>query len=112
MYKKFEDWFHEVQSFSLRSEYFYDDFKDVDTDKIIKWLKVCWDVAREDESTCIDFLHQKIKYFLDNGVQVTSGEYSEKNNKCKHGNYGYEGCQTCAEEYFSNVLKNFEELLK
>ena len=42
------------------------------------------------------------------GVQKTEGVYSRKNNKCKHGNYGYQGCETCIEEYLEPILRQID----
>jgi len=48
VYKDFDDWFQEIQSFSLRAEYFLDDLENkMDAKTAISWLKACWESARE-----------------------------------------------------------------
>jgi len=48
VYKEFDDWFQEIQSFSLRAEYFLDDVENkMDSQRAIAWLKACWSSARE-----------------------------------------------------------------
>lgn len=42
MKDEFEHYFNEIENFSMRSERFFDAFKDLDTDKqkqIIRWMK-------------------------------------------------------------------------
>lgn len=36
--------------------------------------------------------------------QKTTGPYSHKNNQCKHGSFGYEGCEACMEEGLTNLV--------
>lgn len=52
------------------------------------------------------YLEQGIRKFLDEGVQRTApGPYaSSKHNQCPHGRHGYEGCETCTDEYFTALL--------
>ena len=46
-----------------------------------------------------------IKKVVNQGVIETSGPYSQhKNNQCKHGRFGFEGCDACVEEYLQRVL--------
>jgi hypothetical protein len=34
------------------------------------------------------------------------GDYSRtrKNDKCKHGRYGFEGCENCIDDYFEQLM--------
>jgi len=52
----------------------------------------------------IERLRNGIKKVLNEGVQKTEGPYSPKNNKCKHGRYGYEGCDNCTDEFLEELL--------
>jgi hypothetical protein len=40
------------------------------------------------------------------------GDYPRvgKNVKCHHGRYGYEGCETCIDEYFDGLLAKSNSL--
>lgn len=49
---KFEEWFNEIEVFSLRGERFYDElehYKDgaFPADNIVKWLRAAYDVGYE-----------------------------------------------------------------
>lgn len=51
----FEDWFHEVEVFSLRSERFYDDLltyklDGVEAAHLQKWLRAAYEAGREHET--------------------------------------------------------------
>lgn len=49
-----------------------------------------------------------VRTVVEDGVQETSGKYlSHKNNKCQHGNFGYEGCGNCTDEYLEKALTDF-----
>lgn len=53
----------------------------------------------------IDRLRSGIKKVLHEGVQKIEGPYpSAKNNKCKHGRFGYEGCENCIDEFLAELL--------
>ena len=45
---------------------------------------------------------------VDSSVQETSGPYASKNNKCVHGNYGYDGCGDCIEEFLRPLIAPFK----
>lgn len=50
-YKKFEDWFEEIENYGLRLERFHDEFSMLDyvkRERMIEWLQAAWDCARED----------------------------------------------------------------
>lgn len=47
---KFDDWFNEVEVFSLRSERFYDDLityklEGIDAEYFVKWLKAAYEAG-------------------------------------------------------------------
>lgn len=46
-YTKFEDWFHEVENYSTRSERFYDEFKNMTPERAKEWLQSAWDCSRQ-----------------------------------------------------------------
>ena len=56
------------------------------------------------------YLLTGIMQFLSEGVQKTEGPYSYKNNRCKHERYGYEGCDSCTEEHFEEVLARYRRI--
>lgn len=59
----------------------------------------------------IEVYEMAIRRVIEEGVQETSGVYpSGKNNKCHHGNFGYEGCEACIEEYLQRVLLEASKL--
>lgn len=31
--------------------------------------------------------------------------HARKNDKCKHDRYGFEGCENCIDDYFTNALE-------
>lgn len=48
-YKKFEDWFDEIENYGTRSERFDDEFSmlgEVKRERMIEWLRAAWDCAR------------------------------------------------------------------
>ena len=45
-YDKFEDWFHEIENYSTRSERFYDEFMHMTPERAIEWLQSSWDCSR------------------------------------------------------------------
>jgi hypothetical protein len=49
-YKKFEDWFEEVENYGMRLERFHEEFSMVDyvkRERMIEWLQAAWTCARE-----------------------------------------------------------------
>lgn len=51
---KFEDWFDEIENFSLRSERFFEDLNDYDPginpEIVIKWLRAAYEAGKEHKS--------------------------------------------------------------
>ena len=48
-YKKFEDWFEEIENYGTRGERFDDEFSmlgEVKRERMIEWLRAAWDCAR------------------------------------------------------------------
>jgi hypothetical protein len=39
-------------------------------------------------------------------IDYIHGDYprTAKNDKCHHGHYGFEGCETCIDEYFDQLI--------
>lgn len=54
--KTFDDWFHCLERFAFRSEYFYGDVEVQDEEKrkdlMYQWLKAAYDQGVEDSSKC------------------------------------------------------------
>lgn len=76
-YNSFDDWFNETQGFSLRSEYLFAETKRYES--LIKWLKACWDAAREKgegpEKTIVFFKNEyaeETMYFIKGQFHVVS----------------------------------------
>lgn len=46
-YKEFNDWFWEIENFTLRGERFYDELKAMDDKRALEWLKAAWECARD-----------------------------------------------------------------
>lgn len=57
----------------------------------------------EEARALVEEMVEALKEVIEVGVQKTEGPYSRKNNKCKHGRYGYEGCETCVEEFLTGI---------
>jgi len=58
-------------------------------------------------------LLEDIRIVVECGVQITSGEYpSAKNNQCHHGRFGYEGCESCTDEFLSKTLQRATAILE
>ncbi len=54
----------------------------------------------------IERLREAIRCVVEDGVMETSGAYNcSKNNKCHHGNFGFEGCEACIEEFLARALR-------
>jgi hypothetical protein len=55
-YEKFEDWFNELENFSMRSDRFYEELQTIRTaERIEEWLRSAWFCAREQAcSYCTD----------------------------------------------------------
>lgn len=54
-----------------------------------------------------------IRTVIEQGVQVTEGPYKQhKNNKCVHGQWGYEGCEACVSDYLAPILAALDAALK
>jgi len=51
-YENFDDWFHEMEGYSFRSERFFDVFKTMTPQNAKDWLRASWDCAREKEEYC------------------------------------------------------------
>jgi hypothetical protein len=53
--KTFDDWFHCLEGFAFRSEYFYGDVENPDEQKrkglMYQWLKAAYDQGVEDSSS-------------------------------------------------------------
>ena len=48
-YENFEDWFDELENYSLRSDRFYEEWHTGHgSDRFIEWLKAAWNCAREE----------------------------------------------------------------
>lgn len=50
---KFEDWFYELENFTIRAEWFHEDLAHYQGDNpetIIKWLRAAYDSGREHEA--------------------------------------------------------------
>jgi len=47
----------------------------------------------------IERLRAGIKTYLDGNYSTT-----KKNDKCKHGIYGFETCENCIDEYFMQLI--------
>lgn len=48
-YKKFEDWFEEIENYGMREERFHEEFSMLDhvkRERMIEWLRAAWDCAR------------------------------------------------------------------
>ena len=45
-------------------------------------------------------LRAGIENYLDGNYPTAA-----KNDKCNHGRYGFEGCENCIDEYFTQLLK-------
>ena len=52
-------------------------------------------------------LAEAVRCVLEDRVHNTTGIYSPKNNKCRHGNCGYEGCAWCIEEYLEKAYATY-----
>jgi hypothetical protein len=52
---------------------------------------------------------EAIRMVVEDDVQKTEGVLSRKNNKCVHGRYGYEGCDSCIAEFLSPTLTKLRE---
>ena len=52
-------------------------------------------------------LAEAVRCALEDRVHNTTGIYSPKNNKCRHGNCGYEGCAWCIEEYLEKAYATY-----
>ncbi|MCE7073664.1 hypothetical protein LZG74_25365 [Dyadobacter sp. CY327] len=64
-------------------------------------------IPRADVAKLVD----AVRTVVEDGVQETSGQFSShKNNKCRHGNFGYEGCGNCTDEYLAKALADFNAL--
>ena len=50
-YDKFEDWFHELESYGYRSERFYDEILMMTPERAVEWLRAAWDSARIKDET-------------------------------------------------------------
>lgn len=51
-YKTFDEWFNELEKYSLRSERFYDEFQYPDDAKRAeKWLRAAWNLGHESNMT-------------------------------------------------------------
>ena len=51
-YKEFDDWFNEIESYTLRSERFHDEFAALDyvkRQRMVEWLQAAWNSAKEKE---------------------------------------------------------------
>jgi hypothetical protein len=47
----------------------------------------------------VEYLETSINNYID-GIEP----HTAKLDKCSHGNYGFEGCEQCIEEYFDRVM--------
>lgn len=45
-YKEFNDWFLEIENFTLRGERFYEEFQYMSSERAIQWLQAAWECAR------------------------------------------------------------------
>lgn len=51
-YKTFDEWFNELEKYTLRSERFYDEFQYPDDAKRAeKWLRTAWNLGHESNMT-------------------------------------------------------------
>ncbi len=49
-YKTFEEWFDELESFSQRSDRFYEEWEtgQIDAKRALEWIRAAWNCAREE----------------------------------------------------------------
>jgi hypothetical protein len=50
-YQQFDDWFDELENFSMRGERFHEEFSHIDYEtrkRMIEWLKAAWLCARNE----------------------------------------------------------------
>ena len=58
----------------------------------------------------LEIVREAIRKVVEEGVQETSGEYpSAKNNKCRHDRFGFEGCESCIEEFLAKTLAQLQD---
>jgi len=56
----FDEWFNEIELYSLRGERFYDDLltyklEGIDAEHLVKWLKAAYEVGYEEgQDWCVD----------------------------------------------------------
>lgn len=59
----------------------------------------------------LDHLRSGIKKYLDGDAGFVVSEpwrddgIPTKHDKCKHGNFRWEGCESCIDEYFEELLR-------
>jgi len=49
MYKTFEEWFHEIEGYGLRSERFHEEFSGMTTSRAIEWMRYSWECSRDND---------------------------------------------------------------
>lgn len=48
-YKKFDDWFYEMENYSWRGDRFYEEFQSMTPERAFQWLQAAWECARMEE---------------------------------------------------------------
>jgi hypothetical protein len=66
-YKTFDDYFNEIENYATRGERFDGEFKHMDKERAIEWLRACWDCAREPSTE----KYYTISFPGEHGQQVT-----------------------------------------
>ncbi len=46
-YQTFEEYFDEIENYGMRSERFYEEFKEMTPQRAVEWLRAVWNCARE-----------------------------------------------------------------
>lgn len=46
-YKTFEEWYYEIENYGTRAERSYWELDGVDPQQSLRWLKACWECARQ-----------------------------------------------------------------
>lgn len=46
-FDSFDDWFNQLESYHLLSERFYEEYENMDVNRIVDWLRAAFEAARE-----------------------------------------------------------------
>ena len=71
------------------------------TDKALAWDKLT------EKNAKLAALREEVRRLRAGIESYLDGNYptAAKNDKCSHGRYGFEGCENCIDEYFTQLLK-------